>query len=64
MTKREKENIISAWNETEETLESLNTLDNEEIISCLDALKTRLTIAVDLLGELFTDEEAKNQIGH
>ena len=64
MTKREKAKTISAWNEIEEALTSLTQLNDDEILSCLDAIKMRLTVALDLLGEHFTDNEAQAHIGY
>lgn len=56
MTADETKDIILAWNEVEEAHCSLNELNDEEVISCLDAIKKRLRVAMDLLGKYFTDK--------
>ena len=64
MTKKEKARTISAWNEIEEALTSLNQLNDDEISSRIKAIRVRLVVALDLLGEHFTDEEAQAHTGY
>ena len=51
MDKKEKQDIISAWDEVEEAHCSLDSLSNEDIIACIHSIKQRLENAMDLLGE-------------
>lgn len=64
MTRKEKQDIISAWDEVEEAHCSLDSLSNEDIIECMPSIKQRLENAMGLLGEYFTDEEAKEHLGY
>ena len=64
MKNKEKEDVIKAWDEVEEAHCSLDSLSNEDIIECIHSIKQRLENAMNILGEYFTDDEAKNQIGY
>lgn len=55
-----KEDIIFSWNEIEEVMQNIDYLQDcpiEEKDSILNASKKRLQLAMEILGEHFTDEE-------
>jgi len=64
MTNKEKNDIISAWNEIEESIQNLDVSINAKTIckadkAILEYTQKRLKKALELLGEHFTDDEAQ-----
>lgn len=65
MTKQEKEDIISAWNEVETVQTELshwNGRCDSSYYSMFSDWEQRLQRTLDLLGDYFTDNEAENHI--
>lgn len=60
---RQKEAMISAWNEIEEALTSSGLLEIKKFQQgYFEAIQERLQIALDTLGEHFSDTEAQKLI--
>ena len=57
--KKIKRDIISAWNEIEEVALDLKELDDKGLKECRSIMLERLQLAMDLLGEYFSDDEAQ-----
>lgn len=62
MRKKEKKDIIIAWDEVEEAHCSLSDYSDGEVIDCVEAITKRLAIAMELLGKYFTDDELHEEI--
>lgn len=64
MTKKEKQNIITAWNEIEEAQQSfkhlIELLNGVAEEAFMKALNDRLNKALDILGNYFTNDEAQH----
>ena len=57
MTNKQKTDVLFAWNEVEETITSLNELSDVELINNREALRERLNIALELLGNYVTEND-------
>ena len=52
----DKEDLLLAWDGTEETLCSMESLTNREIIECKNSLIERMKIVLSTLGKYVTNE--------
>jgi FixJ family two-component response regulator len=53
----DKEDLLMAWNETEETICSMESLSDEEIIECKNSLLERMRDVLSALGKYVTNED-------
>lgn len=57
MDLNEKKDIITAWNEVEEVVTNLNGFSDEELLEHKGIIKQRLELAINVLGEHFSDDD-------
>ena len=53
----DKEDLLLAWDGTEETICSMESLTNREIIECKNSLLKRMRLVLSTLGKYVTDKD-------